>query len=68
MVIAGIISFLYGANCYDATIGWMGIGLFVVGILCYAALKVYETQSEKKKQPKRTEPLSISGSPDSSAV
>jgi hypothetical protein len=42
VVILGIVLFLYGANYYDAGVGWTGVGLFVGGLLLYAALKVYE--------------------------
>lgn len=55
MVIAGVMFFLYGANYYNVTIGWTGIGLFAFGILGYALLKIYETEKEKK-QPKTREP------------
>jgi len=66
MVIVGIILFLYGANYYNATIGWAGIGLFVVGILCYIVLKIDEAERKKKNQPKTTE-HGISDSNPSSA-
>lgn len=67
IVIAGIISFLYGANYYNATVGWTGIGLFAAGILGYTVLKIYETERDKKKQPKTAE-LRVSDSGSSSAA
>jgi hypothetical protein len=42
IVIVGVVLFLYGANFYDAGVGWVGVGLFVGGVLSYVVLKVYE--------------------------
>jgi hypothetical protein len=42
VVLAGFVLFLYGANSYDAVVGWLGVGLFVGGFLLYVVLKVYE--------------------------
>lgn len=42
IVIVGVVLFLYGANYYDAGVGWAGVGLFVGGVLSYVLLKVYE--------------------------
>jgi hypothetical protein len=42
IVIVGVVLFLYGANYYDAGVGWAGVGLFVGGFLSYVLLKVYE--------------------------
>lgn len=42
VVLAGFVLFLYGANSYDAVVGWLGVGLVVGGFLLYVVLKVYE--------------------------
>lgn len=47
IVVLGLILFLYGANYYDATIGYVGLGLFVGGIVLYIFLKVYESVTKK---------------------
>lgn len=47
IVVLGFIVFLYGANYYDATVGWTGVGLFVSGIVLYVVLKLLES---KKKE------------------
>jgi hypothetical protein len=43
-VILGIVLFLYGANYYDAVVGWTGLGLFVGGILVYVLLRIFSSQ------------------------
>ncbi len=43
IVVLGLILFLYGANYYDATIGYAGLGFFVGGIVLYIFLKLYES-------------------------
>lgn len=48
IVIVGFVLFLYGANYYDAVVGWSGFGLFVGGILAYVALRAYDYASKKK--------------------
>ena len=47
IVLLGFILFLYGANCYDATIGWTGVGLFVGGIVLYVVLKLLKSRQKK---------------------
>jgi membrane-bound ClpP family serine protease len=47
IVVLGLILFLYGANYYDATIGYTGLGFFVGGIVLYIFLKVYESVTKK---------------------
>lgn len=41
LVIAGIGLFLYGANVYDATIGWAGFYMGIAGILLYLGSYIY---------------------------
>jgi len=47
IVVLGFIVFLYGANYYDATVGWTGVGLFVGGIVLYVVLKLLESMKKK---------------------
>jgi membrane-bound ClpP family serine protease len=49
LVIVGIGLFLYGANVYDATIGWTGFGLGIFGIALY--IITYLITSLRKKEP-----------------
>ncbi len=49
LVIVGIGMFLYGANVYDATIGWTGFALGIVGILLY--IVTYLVFALRKKEP-----------------
>ncbi len=51
MVIVGVVLFLYGANCYDALIGWTGVYLAIAGFLVKIVLMVWESLkgSEKKE-------------------
>jgi len=48
LVILGIALFLYGANAYDAVSGYGGIGLFILGILLYAALQILSVSKKKE--------------------
>ena len=47
VVVVGFVLFLYGANYYDATVGWTGVGLFVGGIVLYVVLKLLESKQKK---------------------
>lgn len=47
IVVLGFILFLYGANYYDVTIGWTGVGLFVGGIVLYVVLKLLESKQKE---------------------
>jgi hypothetical protein len=47
IVILGFVLFLYGANYYDVTIGWTGVGLFVGGIVLYVVLNLLESLRKK---------------------
>ena len=48
VVVIGFVLFLYGANYYDATVGWTGVGLFVGGIVLYVVLKLLESKQKKQ--------------------
>ena len=41
IVVLGVLLFLYGANYYDPTVGWLGVFLFVAGAVSFLALYVY---------------------------
>jgi len=47
MVVVGVVLFLYGANYYDAVVGWTGVGVFVGGIFLYVVLKAYDYVAKK---------------------
>jgi hypothetical protein len=51
LVIVGIGMFLYGANFYDATIGWTGFGLGIFGIGLY--IVSYLVFLLRKKEPEQ---------------
>jgi hypothetical protein len=48
IVLVGFVLFLYGANYYDATVGWSGVGVFVGGIVLYVVLKLLESRQKKQ--------------------
>ena len=48
LVVLGVILFLDGANIYDATVGWAGVGVFFVGLIVYVALQGYKSMAKKK--------------------
>jgi membrane-bound ClpP family serine protease len=52
-VLAGLSLFLYGANVYNAVIGWTGFCLCIVGILIYILpfLYVHLSKKELKQSP-----------------
>jgi membrane-bound ClpP family serine protease len=43
LFIVGIILFLYGANYYDATVGWTGVLMFVAAFVAAIVLFVYKS-------------------------
>ena len=47
IVILGIILFLYGANYYDAAVGWAGVFLFIAGILAFLIHYIYGELTKK---------------------
>jgi membrane-bound ClpP family serine protease len=49
-IILGIILFLIGANYYNAVVGWLGVLLFLGGILILLGLYVYNVLSKPKPQ------------------
>lgn len=50
LVILGVILFLVGANIYNSIVGWLGVFLFVAGILALIILYVYHALTKPKAQ------------------
>ena len=48
VVILGFAFFLYGANVFDAVVGWIGVYLFFGGILAFLVLYVYKELAKKE--------------------
>jgi len=48
VVVFGIVLFLYGANYYNAAVGWTGVGLVFVGFFVEVILKVYDSLQKNK--------------------
>ena len=49
LVIVGSVLFLVGANTYNAIVGWVGVYMFIGGILIYLVFYVYTEL--KKREP-----------------
>ena len=47
VIVIGVILFLYGANYYNAVIGWTGFSLIIGGFFAGIAFKVYERVRKK---------------------
>jgi hypothetical protein len=41
IAIIGVVLFLYGANYYEAAVGWVGVSFFVAGVVGFLVLYVY---------------------------
>ena len=48
-VILGFVLFLYGANFYDAVVGWVGVYLFFGGIIAFLVLYIYHELTKKEE-------------------
>jgi hypothetical protein len=46
-IILGFVLFLYGANFYDAVVGWVGVYLFLGGILAFLVFYIYGELTKK---------------------
>jgi len=42
VIIIGVVLFLYGANYYDAVVGWSGVFLIIGGLFARIILMIYE--------------------------
>jgi peptidoglycan/LPS O-acetylase OafA/YrhL len=49
IVILGFVLFLYGANFYDAVIGWIGVYLFFGGIIAFLVIYIYRELAKKEE-------------------
>ncbi len=47
IVILGFVLFLYGANFYDAVVGWAGVYLIIGGILVFLLFYIYKELTKK---------------------
>ena len=41
IIVLGVVLFLYGANYYDATVGWAGVYLVIIGLLVMLVRYIY---------------------------
>ena len=48
-VILGFLLFLYGANMFNAVIGWVGVYFFFGGILIFLVLYIYGEWTKKEE-------------------
>jgi len=48
LFIVGFLLFLYGANTYNAIVGYSGIYLFIGSIAAYLILYIYKEITKKK--------------------
>jgi divalent metal cation (Fe/Co/Zn/Cd) transporter len=47
IVVLGFVLFLYGANFFDAVIGWVGVYLIIGGILVFLLFYIYNELTKK---------------------
>ncbi len=47
VTVMGAVLFLYGANYYNAIIGWAGFSLIIGGFLAKIVFKIYERMRKK---------------------
>jgi membrane-bound ClpP family serine protease len=50
LILLGILLFLVGANYYDSVVGWLGVFLFIGGILILIVLYVYKALAKYSVQ------------------
>ncbi len=48
-VILGFLLFLYGANVFNAVVGWVGVYFFFGGILVFLVLYIYDELTKKEE-------------------
>ena len=51
VVVLGFVLFLYGANYYDATVGYTGIFFFLAGVIGILSLYIYGALAKKAPTP-----------------
>jgi uncharacterized protein (DUF58 family) len=54
-VILGFLLFLYGANVYNAVVGWIGVCFFFGGILVFLVLYIYGELTKKAEVQKEVQ-------------
>jgi hypothetical protein len=54
-VILGFLLFLYGANVYNAVVGWIGVYFFFGGILVFLVLYIYGELTKKAEVQKEVQ-------------
>ena len=54
-VILGFLLFLYGANVYNAVVGWIGVYFFFGGILVFLVLYIYGQLTKKAEVQKEVQ-------------
>jgi hypothetical protein len=47
IVVLGFVLFLYGANFFDAVVGWVGVYLIIGGILVFLLFYIYNELTKK---------------------
>jgi membrane-bound ClpP family serine protease len=47
IIVLGVVLFLYGANYYDATVGWAGVYLVIIGLIAMLVLYIYGELTKK---------------------
>jgi hypothetical protein len=52
IVALGFLLFLYGANYYNATVGWIGAFLFIAGAASFIAFAIYHELTKRTKNQK----------------
>ena len=52
VVILGFALFLYGANLFNAVVGWAGVSIFFGGILVFLVLYIYGELTKKEDAQK----------------
>ena len=47
IILLSVILFLYGANSYNAFVGWTGVFLFIAGVMAFLLLYIYRELTQK---------------------
>ncbi len=54
VLMLGFLLFLYGANYYNAVVGYVGIYLFIGGIAAYLIIYIYKELRKKDISPQKS--------------
>ena len=55
LIIMGLALFLYGANMFNAVVGWIGVCFILGGILVFLILYIYREWTKEKESSKFVE-------------